>query len=237
MQIRFLGTGGAFDFEYGNSAAWVEINGFAVLVDCGYSIYTRLRELDLMDRIDYILLTHMHDDHVGSLSTAILHHKHLREPSSPAKILYPPTPAGERFLQQIRSYLSFSLGDPDRYVNFLPLTEAPGIGFLETTGMHVPDMLSFAYSFDNEHEIVLYSGDMGDPDMIFEWAEHMDPAKRLRIFHEMSFQKFEGIHSYYKDLMPRLSQYELYAYHLDPREEPEDNAVPLVAEHAEFLFP
>ncbi|MEL6671519.1 MAG: MBL fold metallo-hydrolase [Bacteroidota bacterium] len=231
MIFKFLGTGGAFDYEYGNSAVWVSLRGKNILVDCGNSVYRTLRENKLAGNIDYILVTHFHDDHVGSLNSIILHHKYFRDPPRRATVLVP----NETFRDQLAWFISFALPHPERYVDFKPLSEVEGITAIDTFGMHVKNMPSFGYIFEDEEEIIAYSGDLGNPNILFEKLPQ-NPQKPVRVFHEMSFFRADGVHSYYQDIMPRLKDYEIYGYHHDPRKAPEDNAVPLVAHYPEWLI-
>ena len=75
MELKFLGTGGAFDWECGNSSALVSFKGETILIDCGCVVYQQLCRLNLIDKIDAILITHFHDDHVGSLSSILAHRR------------------------------------------------------------------------------------------------------------------------------------------------------------------
>lgn len=236
MKFRFIGTGGAFDFEQGNSAAWVELHGKKILLDCGHTVYRSMRQLGIAGQMDYILLTHFHDDHVGSLSTTILHQKHLKKPAARAKILIPPGETGARFQQQIYDYLAHSLIHPENYVDFVSTDEVPGLHVLDTSGKHVPEMITFGFGFEEENEIILFSGDLGDPNLIFSYAESLPKNKKIRIFHELSFWPASVVHSYYIDLEPHLNNWEIYGYHCNPTFAPADLAIPLVANYPEFLF-
>ncbi len=230
MTIKFLGTGGAFDYELGNSAALVKFQGSNILIDCGNSVYRRLRETNLTNHIDYILITHFHDDHVGSLSSIILHHKYFLQPPRKARILVPNT----AFRQLIFDYVRFSITDPLKYLEFYPTDTIPGLIALDTFGKHVEGMQSWAYCFETDDEILLYSGDLGDPNMMFDFLATREP-KKTRVFHELSFYKTDGVHSYYQDVNPRVDSLEVYGYHVDPRQEPSDNRVPLVCRFPHLL--
>lgn len=231
MKIKFLGTGGAFDYKYGNSSALVEFKGKKILLDCGNSVYPRLRQSNLANDIDYIMITHLHDDHVGSLNTIILHHKYFVDPPRKARIIIP----SSEFQDQLAWFISFGMPHPERYVEFIPISQVEGIEAVDTFGMHIKNMHTYGYYFEDEKEILAYSGDLGDPNVIFDHIRAKNSDKKIRVFHEMSFFHTDGVHAYYKDLSSKTEEFELYAYHLDHTKEPPDNTVPLVANFPEFL--
>lgn len=77
IKIKQLGNGGAFDYLSVNSSFLIEsAKESYLLFDCGYSVYAELRRQDSLGEIDlnklkYIYISHMDDDHMGSLKTLI----------------------------------------------------------------------------------------------------------------------------------------------------------------------
>ncbi|MEO0897402.1 MAG: MBL fold metallo-hydrolase [Bacteroidota bacterium] len=230
MTVKFLGTGGAFDFKIGNSAMWIVLNGKNILVDCGHTVYPVLRRNNLIDDIDYILITHFHDDHVGSLCTTILHHTFFLNKSQKTKILYP----DEFFKRSLMNYLSIGLGNVEQYVEFVPIKEVPEVRAINTFGLHVKNMQSYGFLFEDEKEIVAISGDLGDPEIIFQCIP--ETKKAVKVFHEMSFEQTDGVHCFYKDLFHQLEKFEIYGYHVNPSSEPSDNKIPLVHSQPDLLI-
>ncbi len=230
MEIKFLGTGGVFDYEYGNSAALVRHKNKSILIDCGPSVYPTLRKHGLADTIDHILITHLHGDHVGSLFALILHMNIKRVPPTKAKVIY----ALPAFRQILYDYLSFSLQDPEKFIDFIPLSSIEDIGFLDTKDLHFAGMQSFAYYFKEQDRLIYYSGDLGNVNTSFDFLGQRSEAD-ITVFHEMHHLKGKA-HVYYRDLMQAMGDYQVYAYHLDPRKLPEDNTVPLVAEKPDLLI-
>jgi ribonuclease BN (tRNA processing enzyme) len=232
MQINFIGTGGAFDFELGNSAALLDFKGRRILIDCGNSTYQQLRRARLSGNIDHILITHLHDDHVGSLSTFLLHCKYFLKRSHKADILVP----SESFLDHLRDYIRFSIPNYEDVVSFTPLSALNGLTAVDTYGLHVPGMPSYGYIFEDEEDVYAYSGDLKDPHVIFKAleADHYS-LKKIKVFHDMSFDPNDSVHCYYKDIIPYLEKYRIFAYHLDPRDNPADNPIPLLTDHPEYL--
>lgn len=75
MALTFLGRGCSNNiFQKNNSAYFIE-NDELFLIDCGESVFAKLKEHNLLDNISTInvMITHTHSDHVGSLGTLILY--------------------------------------------------------------------------------------------------------------------------------------------------------------------
>ena len=232
MQINFLGTGGAFDFQLGNSAAVLDFKGHRILIDCGNTTYRQLREARIADTIDHILITHCHDDHIGSLTTLILHNKYYLKNPQKTNILVP----SHSFKDYLCEFLKFAIPNYDEVVSFSPLSAIPGIEAVDTFGKHVKNMPSFGYIFEDDEHIYGYSGDVSDPEIIFDALKRkLATGKEIKVFHDMSFDERDTVHCYYKNLIPHLEHFQIYAYHLDPRDNPADNPIALLADHPHYL--
>lgn len=80
MNILQLGNGGGLNPLLTNSSFLIDLHGDKssyLLFDCGFNVMARLLELESQDKdfqisnIDYIFLSHLHDDHVGNYETLI----------------------------------------------------------------------------------------------------------------------------------------------------------------------
>ncbi|AGF57862.1 phosphoribosyl 1,2-cyclic phosphodiesterase [Clostridium saccharoperbutylacetonicum] len=73
--LNFIGSGSAFNTEMGNTSAFVKQSSSLLLIDCGGTVFHRLQELNLLDGVEnlYIIITHTHPDHVGSLGEVIFY--------------------------------------------------------------------------------------------------------------------------------------------------------------------
>ena len=77
MRIKQIGNGGAFDFDSTNSSFLIEFNkNYIMLFDCGYNVFEKLQKLHGESIIDLknikgVFISHMDDDHMGSLKTFI----------------------------------------------------------------------------------------------------------------------------------------------------------------------
>ena len=78
MKFMQLGNGGAFNFKMSKSSFLFEKDDEYMLFDCGTDIFNRLMILNENETIDLkklktIFISHMDDDHIGSLRTLLYH--------------------------------------------------------------------------------------------------------------------------------------------------------------------
>jgi len=80
MKIKQLGNGGGLNPLLTNSSFLIDLHGddsSYLLFDCGFNVMAKLLELESQDEdfkianIDYVFLSHLHDDHVGNYETLI----------------------------------------------------------------------------------------------------------------------------------------------------------------------
>jgi len=228
MQIKFIGTGGAFDFSKGNASAIVEVAGHTILVDCGFTTLSALAKHDIINNIDYILVTHLHGDHVGSLPTLLAYFEH-RLQRTPPKIIVP----NKAFQHDLTTFLN--LTQELKRAEFLPIEQFPNIGFVDTTGSHVPEMPTFGYYFTENDHLIYYSGDTGDVHRAKEFLTTRTESK-VQVFHETTFMQKGTAHVYYDVLQTELADYEVYAYHIAKENKPADCTLNLVEEFPEFVL-
>lgn len=230
MKIKFLGTGGAFDPQYGNSAALLQFQGKTLLIDAGFTIYGRLVALQLWQQPDYILLTHLHNDHCGSLANILLHRYYFGD-ESPTTILYP----SEAFRQQVETFLEIQLKDPGKYVQFVPVSQLPGLQVLDTWGRHSAGFQSYSFIFEENQERLVYSGDLRQADFLFAHLQTL-PLMPTTVFHDVTFQPGNEGHAHYTLLQPYQAAYQIFGYHCDPTASPPDNTIPLVYQQPDLLY-
>lgn len=72
-KLKFIGRGCAFNPKEGNTSAYHIIDDHLILIDCGEGIFERIMDINLLKDINKvdILITHLHSDHAGSLSSLI----------------------------------------------------------------------------------------------------------------------------------------------------------------------
>lgn len=226
--IKFLGVGGAFNPEWGNSSLIINTQDINVLLDCGYAVFQNLLENKLTKKIDYVLISHLHNDHIGSLSTFVYYYN-LVDKIGKLKILY----QTEEFKKQLEEYLSFSIPLLEQFVEFIPLNIFTNIKAFDTYGLHVPNMQTFGFSIEKNGQRYLFSGDLADATFV---QEVMKPKDNDIIFHEVDFFKDAKAHTFYKDLENELNGYQVFCYHNNPKLKPVDTKLQLVIDHPEYLY-
>lgn len=229
MQSKFIGTGGAFDYRYGNSAAILWLRDMKILIDCGADVFSALRHKGQADDITHILITHLHDDHGGSLGSLLAYHTLiLKKPK--LKLIYPT----ESFHDHLLNFVSFII-KTDEHVEFVPMTEFEGLHFIDTFGLHVKDFPTFAYYFTDNNKTIAYSGDIGDPDCVFDHLRSQG-LTGATVFHDITFNPANTAHAFYKDVAKHRDDFTVFGYHIDPEKEPADNEVPLVWKQADLML-
>lgn len=69
--LNFLGYGSAFNLKCGNTAAYMNYGDDRILIDCGETVFSRLKDSDFWGGHVHVFVTHNHPDHIGSLGSLI----------------------------------------------------------------------------------------------------------------------------------------------------------------------
>jgi ribonuclease BN (tRNA processing enzyme) len=97
MRLTVLGCAGSFPGpESACSAYLVEAEGFRLLVDLGSGALSALQRYASLDRIDAILLTHLHCDHMLDMCSYVVVRRYTPDGPLPPVPVYAPAGAAER---------------------------------------------------------------------------------------------------------------------------------------------
>lgn len=146
MKLEILGTGGGNTPEYGNTSflIWNKNSTEAILMDCGYTVYPYLKNLEavsgreIISKIKTVAISHLHDDHVGSFGALLTHRWALQK----SKIKIAGVSLDEYLRLVLSSHVRTGVAGIDKRVLSIPTS-------------HEEDMPSYALYFNG----VLYSGD------------------------------------------------------------------------------
>jgi ribonuclease BN (tRNA processing enzyme) len=180
LQVVVLGSGGPRAFGRGGSSFIVLVGGTPrILVDAGPGAFLRIGELELdTDKVDTVLLTHLHIDHSGDLA-AFFNERALTSDGPVTYQVFGPDGAGlfpktSRFVDSLVgkngafAYQKTFGADETFTVRDLAISlDSPRTKIVEENGLvveeiatHHGDCPSVAYRISYQNLVVVFSGDM-----------------------------------------------------------------------------
>lgn len=232
FKIVPLGYGGAWDYAEGNSAFLISTgDNPPVLVDCGSTVHEKLLKYvgnsrDIIDN-NHIIITHTHEDHVGSLSNNIYYRYFqalMREENAHTVII-----AAEHVQPLIRTKLKLINNHSENQFTIKPDGVYENLGlslaFVNTTSHHFEVFPTSGIIMRNaKGEYCVISGDINVP--IFTIIQTQFPLiykemeanpERVVILHDATVYDYEkNPHCFYKKLLPYKKKFPyIYTYHHD----------------------
>lgn len=207
MKLKFLGNGSGFTASH-NNAYFVHDNDL-VLIDCSLVHFDKFMSMNLKkyDNI-YILITHMHADHVSGLGLLLQYLYYVL--GKKGIVVFP-----RELLSDINMYMKISgvsmniceikcaqSDDIDWLNGVIPVTHAP-----ELEGK------CFGYLLTVGKTKCLYTGDTNSLDIIEAHIHDVD-----EVYVDMSYF-YGGVHLKFDDVVEKLMEYSMeasiYLMHLD----------------------
>ena len=180
LEVIVLGSGGPRPFGRGGSSFIVVLDGQPrILVDAGPGAFLRIGELGLdLDKVDTVLLTHLHIDHAGDLA-AFFNARALSADGPITYHIFGPDGAGlfpktSRFVDLLVgaggafAYQKTFGADESFAVRDLPINLDPALNkivdrdglVVEEIATHHGDCPSVAYRISYKGAVLVFSGDM-----------------------------------------------------------------------------
>ncbi|WP_234121962.1 MBL fold metallo-hydrolase [Clostridium hydrogenum] len=214
--INFIGTGSAFNTKLGDNSAFIKKENSLILIDCGGTVFSRLRELNLLDGVEnlYIAITHTHPDHVGSLGDLIFYSYYILKHK--VKIFFPEKQVMESFLTNVgvsseqyefNSSAFAEINDSNLgkiNIKFLPVT-------------HTDTIPTYGFIMNLNGSAFYYSGDSNNLSM--EIIDKLKSGEIKRIYHDTCGLDYAGNpHLSIKklcEIVPQELRNRVYCMHLD----------------------
>jgi len=180
QMLKFLGRGGAFNVKEGNTAAYLKKGDTLLLIDCGETTFGDMMRINLLhDVLDaHVLITHVHGDHIGSLSTFIYYCFYVRgfkpvvyyndeDHRKDISMLLKLMGCDESF------YKLQTMDDQGECASKVSLRKIFPYHHIESIKVsHYPNMNSYAFRFCcmEGYQDVFYSGDINDIKIIEKYV-------------------------------------------------------------------
>ncbi len=183
INVTFLGTGDAYSAGGRcQTAILIEHPDASILLDCGATTLAALNSQNLsFNGLDYVIISHLHGDHIGGLPFLFLHLCYIEPRSRPLEILGPES-LEDRTHQLYRAMYSDAASTALPFELIFTTLEAEKphkTGLLKIDPFRVPHLQnppSLGYSLELDSRRIVYSGDSG-------WTEELaSQAKGADLF-------------------------------------------------------
>jgi len=224
LMIEQIGNGGGLDVDKINTSFVIHIdNKPNILIDCGFNVPKKLKELDYIKDIEYVFITHKHMDHIGGLETLIylryFIYGKITNVIMDSKVY---EDIGEKFFNHFNSVKDNNKIKYEHMVNFnvmeLPtkIYKESGIGLdngINIYGIHGQhgDVTNVGFILNIDKHYIMFTGDTNATLNIKNTIKHIvcDKNNQLIVFHDYSNwdNPVENIHccksefTIYKDLI------------------------------------
>ncbi len=199
--LNFIGTESGFGNN--NNSAYVEIDNEFILIDCGFTVFKQLKE-----KIDFkkynkinVIITHLHNDHCGSLSQLILY----------LWFIYGKKTNIITKCKNIKTYLEITGTTEEAY----EITDRyKDLIFIKTE--HVKELDCYGFRIKIKDRDIVYTGDTKNFD---SFLEYMNGVTDLYI----DVSKNGGVHIKFEEIIPLLTKLKrngtnIYLMHIDDYE-------------------
>lgn len=242
VKFNFLGRGSAFNKKENNNSCFYKKDGKMLLIDCGEDIFKTILKKDVLNGVKEILIiiTHMHSDHVGSLSSLLFYLKYKR--GIIANVFFPLKEVLLDFLEKNGNlkdveYKFFDLDENQFFDDiFIGYQSVNHTGVIEKVndGVVVNGVIkncrkekvfdSYLYTFLEGEDITVYSGDTYENifQLFTDGDEEDDP--HFMIYQDVCLTDYEGnVHLSFRKLkegVPKMSdRAKIYCMHIDNSDE------------------
>lgn len=196
--LKFIGTESGFGNN--NNSAYIEIDNEFILIDCGFTVFNQLKEKINFKKYSKInvIITHLHNDHCGSLSQLILY----------LWFIYGMKTNIITKCKNIKTYLDITGTTKEAY----EITDKyRDLEFIKTE--HVSELDCYGFKMKIKEREIIYTGDTKNID---SFLKHINGVTDLYI----DVSSNGGVHIKFEDIIPILEKIKksgtnIYLMHID----------------------
>lgn len=196
--LTFLG--GDSGFGENNTSAYYIMDNKLILIDCGFAIFSKVKNmLQDFDEID-VIITHLHNDHAGTLSQLIMY----------VYFILGKTVNVISKCERIYDYLDIT-GTPKESYNIYNSTEY--VELIKTE--HVKELDSYGMNLKINNKNIIYTGDTCS---LNSFIPYIDNADELYV----DISKNGGVHLKISEIIDELDKIytngtDVYLMHVDDK--------------------
>ncbi len=196
LKLQMAGTGSAFAKNYFNNNALLYIGDYTLMIDFGITAPLALHQMNIpLDRIDGILITHMHADHIGGLEEFAFQMKYIFKKR--IKLFVPRLLIQPLWEHSLKAGMeSTEDAGLENFFALVPLEEgspfkvADGLSMEILRTEHVPGKLSYSLLIN---ETIFYSADIRFNRKLLE--DIYNERKCRHVLHDCQLQPPETVHA------------------------------------------
>lgn len=199
--LIFLGKDSGFGEN--NTSAYVEENNNLYIIDCGFTVFTKIKEKFDFKKYNSInvIITHLHNDHAGSLSQLILYLWFVH--NSKVNVI--------SNCSRIKEYLEIT-GTPSAAYTLNNTLE--NVEFIKTE--HTPYLDAYGFKLKINDKNIVYTGDTNTLEPFIPYLKDIN-----ELYIDVS--KFGGAHLKIDEIYEKLNELKnkgikIYLMHLDDKE-------------------
>ena len=171
MRLTVVGCSGSMPGPHSSASCYLlEADGFRLVVDLGSGALGPLQRYTALERVDAVVLSHLHADHCLDMCPFWVARTYSSEGALPPIPVYGPAGTAERIAR--------ANDDPNVTSVFDFVTLTPGrhrIGPFAVSAGHVAHPIeTFAFRFEHGGQVLTYSGDTGESPVLVELARSAD---------------------------------------------------------------
>lgn len=210
MNLKFLGIGSAFCPHLRNTSAYIVGKDSLYLFDCGETVFEDVLKRGLLEKKNiYLIITHTHCDHVGSLGSLISYCYYVQNKKI-IEVIYP----GER----VREFLNIVGINPKIYKYSHQLSQnEKNLKIKPVEVPHTEDMVSYGYKIYLNDEIEFFSGDCAKvpQEILNEFLNGKIERLYLDIVNEKTNHTAHGNIIDLQEIIPYDKRKNVYCMHLN----------------------
>ena len=197
--LNFIGSDSGFGNN--NTTAYIIKDNKFILIDCGFTVFNKIKDIICnYDEID-ILVTHLHNDHAGSLSQIIMY-------------LY------YKYNKKVRI-----ISKCKRIIDYLEITDVPSSAYTLVSStdyieviktIHTENIDSYGFKINIDNKKIIYTGDTSTLEPFIPYMNDID-----EIYIDMSANS--EVHLSIDKTLPMLDEIsskgiKIYLMHTDDKE-------------------